>query len=114
MEEMPDSAPQFCPLGVGDSQQRFAQVPVHRDDALSVCGEALLQGFQLAFGPLAQQHVDRALALQEFLHEKLADESGGACDEVIHVLFPANYFSDRYPTVSRRWPAGLVLAQSPS
>ena len=67
-----------------DAEAGLGQVAVHRHDPALGRAEALDQGVDLAARPLADQHVDRALALQQLLDEMAADEAGGAGHEVVH------------------------------
>ena len=58
--------------------------PTIADDAVLVDAPAVAQLLEPALGALADEHVDRPLALEQQLDEVAADEAGRAGDEVAH------------------------------
>ena len=86
MEEMLDLAVQRFLVGLGHAQQRTRQIAHDRDRARVVDTPVSVERLDL-FGRafFAHQKVDDgATALEQFLDQTLADESGRAGDEVSH------------------------------
>ena len=69
---------------VVDPEALLEQVAVHGHDPALVGAQLLDQGVDLAPRALAHEHVDRAVALQQLLHQVAADEPGRTRDEVVH------------------------------
>jgi hypothetical protein len=68
---------------VVDAEARLREVTGHGDDPPLGGAEALHQRVELPARPLAYEHVDGALALQQLGDEMPADEAGRAGDEVV-------------------------------
>ena len=86
-----------------DAQAGLRQVPGHRDDPALGGAEPLDERVELPAGALADEHVDRAVPLQELGHEVPAHEAGRSGYEVVQVT------STRSPGCGARrvYPAGL-------
>ena len=70
-----------------DAEQRLGQVAGDGVDAVAAA-EALDQRFELLGRPLADEHVDVALALEQPFDQMAADEAGGPRHEVARHVFP--------------------------
>ena len=82
---MVDTA-QALDVFVGDAEARLGEVADDADDALVVDAPAVAKLLEPALRALADEDVDRALALEQLLDEVATDEAGGAGDEVAHLI----------------------------
>ena len=89
VEEMVDLAPQSLDVLVRDAQAGLREVADNAHDAVGVDSPAVAKLLEPALRPLADQHVDRALPLEQELHQVASDEAGCAGDEVAHFLSSA-------------------------
>ena len=89
VEEVLDLARQFLLVRLRDSEQRLGQVADDSDGALGGHVPVLEQRRDLVEAFLAHEEVDRRAATREqLLDQALADEPGGAGDEVRHRMSP--------------------------
>ena len=111
MEEVIDVPRQLLDVLLGDAEPTLREVADDPDDPLLVDAPAVAELGEAALRPLADEHVDRPLALEQQLDEVTADESGRAGDEIAHLSFlrsrenpggPYTLHPDR-----RRWDAVL-------
>ena len=84
VEEVVDLALEAREVLVGDAEPRLGEVADDADDALLVDAPAVAQLLEPALRALADEHVDRPLALEQQLDQVAADEAGRAGDEVAH------------------------------
>ncbi len=84
VEQVVDVPLQPRDVFVGDPEPWRRQVPDDPDDAVLVGSPAVAELREPALGALADEHVDRALALEQQLDEIAADEAGRPRDEVAH------------------------------
>ena len=85
VEEVVDLAAEELDVLIGDPEPALREVADDADDAVVVDPPAAAKLLQPALRALADEHVDRALALEQELHEIAPDEAGCAGDEVAHV-----------------------------
>ena len=93
VEEVVDVAAQGQQVLLGDTEAGRGEVAGDRHDPRPVGAEGGAQLLEAAARTRPDQGVDRALALEQPLHEVAADESGGPGDEVVHRLSLAPPFS---------------------
>ena len=84
VEEVVDLALEPREVLVGDAEPGLGEVADDADDPLVVGAPAVAQLLEPALRALADEHVDRALALEQELDQVAADEAGRAGDEVAH------------------------------
>ena len=84
--------------------------PTIGDDAVVVGAPAVAQLLQAALRALADEHVDRPLALEQQLDQVAADEPGCAGYEVAHCVSSIAADVWREPTT---WPMAFELAPDP-
>ena len=84
VEEVVDLALEPREVLVGDAEAGLGEVADDADDPVLVDAPAVAQLLEPALGALADEHVDRSLALEQQLDEVAADEAGRAGDEVAH------------------------------
>ena len=101
VEEVVDVAVQALEVLVGDAEPRLGEVADDADDAVLVDAPAVAQLLEAPLGALADEHVDRPLALEQLLDQVAADEAGRAGDEVAHLgsaLLFREWASSSHPT----------------
>src|SRR5262249_3774818 len=70
---------------VGAAEPLLGEVADHRNDAALLGAPAASELLQTPAGPLADEHVDRPLTLEQPLDQVAADETGAPGDEVTHL-----------------------------
>src|SRR5262249_61265301 len=70
---------------VGAAEPLLGEVADHRNDAAILVAPAASELLQTPAGPLADEHVDRPLTLEQPLDQVAADETGAPGDEVTHL-----------------------------
>ncbi len=85
VEEVIDLSVQARNVLVGHAQALLREVADDADDAVLADSPAVPELLETALRTLADEHVDRALALEQELDEIASDEAGGAGDEVAHL-----------------------------
>jgi len=108
VEEVVDALERLAVL-LGDAEVRLGEVAGDRPDAVGARAAVLAQPLELLLGPLPDQDVDVAVALEQALDEMAADESGRSRHEVAHPFVSPSAVSVRgagiYLDVSAPGPA---------
>ena len=112
---MIDFAAEPLDVGVGDPEAALREVADDPDDALLVDPPAVAELGQPPLRALADEHVDRPLALEQQLDEVTADEARCAGDEVRH-LSSSEVFANRSGpyTATAVWSGSAMLLESPA
>ena len=97
VKEVVDLAAQRQQVLLGDAQARHGQIAGDRHDPGAIGAKGSAQLLKTPARARPNQGVDRALALEQALHQIAADESGGAGDEVVHRLSLAPLFRFAVP-----------------
>src|SRR5206468_2715863 len=71
---------------LGDPEPGLGEIANDSGHAVGVRPPAVLQLLQATLGPLAHEHVDGPLPLEQELHQVAADEAGRSGDEVAHLV----------------------------
>ena len=85
VEEVVDLAPQLLDLVLA-AELLLGEVADHRDDPVLRSAPAAPELLEPPARPLAHQHVDRALPLEQLLDQVASDEAGRPGDEVAHLI----------------------------
>jgi hypothetical protein len=85
VEQVVGLSPQPLDVGVGDAERRLGQVADDPDHAIGADSPSVAKLLEPPLRPLAHQHEDRALTLEQLLDEVPADEPCCAGDEVAHL-----------------------------